>query len=110
MFEGGIGPEELAEIERDEFVHYLPLAYVLGDPRDWPRFRPQLLDALTAARALEAIVLDRDPIAEQLRVLRRRQAALDLIEDVRRRYDPTTAWPAFFEALWEQRAVMDGPE
>lgn len=98
----GIGAEELGDVERDQFVHYVIIARELGDPADWPQFRERLLSALTAAGGVVWIRTDRDPVTERIRVARRREQALRLIDEVRDRHDPVVAWPAFFELLWER--------
>jgi hypothetical protein len=35
--------------ERDQFVYYLTIAYMLTDPADWPAFRRAVYGALVAA-------------------------------------------------------------
>lgn len=43
MFDrAGIAAEELAWIQRDQFVYYVELAYALSDPHDWPVLRQHL--------------------------------------------------------------------
>lgn len=88
MFDrNGVGIDDLAWIRRDQYVHYTTLAHQLGDPHDWPRFRHDLADAITAAFGLHP----------------RRQRVLDLLDAVRTHHGPATNWPAFFDALWARR-------
>ena len=91
----GIGVEDLAWIHRDQFVHYVQRAHALGDPRDWSRFRQDLLRALTAAFGLDAGTDDESPS--------RQHRVLQVLDEIRRRYDPAVDWPIFFEAVWTRR-------
>jgi hypothetical protein len=87
----GIGVEDLAWIHRDQFVHSVQLAHGLGDPANWPQFREDLRRALTAAFGLDAPSQPR---------------ALEVVDEVRRRHDPATDWPAFFDTLWNRRHAI----
>jgi hypothetical protein len=91
----GIGVEDLAWIHRDQFVHYVEMAHALGDPRDWSRFRNDVLRALTAAFGLDAGTCDE--------VTSRQRRVLQVLDEIRRRYDPVVEWPMFVEALWTRR-------
>lgn len=93
----GIGLEDLAGIQRDQFVHYLCLARATHDPDDWPGFRHALVDALTAAFGL-----DDEPEGRGAG----RAAAVSLVDRTRPIHDPTEAWPDFMEALWARRHVI----
>jgi hypothetical protein len=94
----GIGVEDLAWIHRDQFVHYLQLAHALGDPGDWPRFRQDLLRALTAAFGPD-VDMRNGPTPRQHR-------ALHVIDQIHRQHDPATNWPAFFDVLWSRRHAI----
>ncbi len=101
MFDrAGIGIEDLPWIHRDQFVHYLQLAYVLSDPDDWWRLREELLQALTAAFGLDAC----DAAGERHTPSQRR--ALEVLDEIRRHYDPAKEWPAYFDTLWAQRHAI----
>lgn len=86
----GIGIEDIAWIQRDQFVYYVEMERALNDATDWPRFRDGLLQALQAAFGLNI-----DP-----------RQVTDLLERLRSCHDPVTDWPAFFDALWDNRAEI----
>lgn len=96
----GIGVEDLPWIHRDQFVHYVDLAHVLGDPEDWSRFRGDLLRALTAAFGLAAGGVNGD------RLTPAEHHALQIFDQVRYQHDPATDWAAFFELLWSRRHAI----
>lgn len=48
-FDHGIGPAEVASIQREQFVYFLDLERRLADSADWAAFRLRLVGALTAA-------------------------------------------------------------
>lgn len=99
MFDrSGIGVEDLVWIHRDQFVHYVQLAYALGDPGDWSPFRQDLLRALTAAFGLGAGAGDG--------LTPRQQRALQLLDEIRGHHNPAADWPTFLEALWSQRHAI----
>lgn len=101
MFDGrGIGIEDLAWIQRDQFVHYVESARALSDPNDWPRLREDLVDALTAAFGLDA---GRWKVGGRHVTAQRQRAARELLEELRTLHDPAADWPGFFDALWERR-------
>ena len=102
----GIGLEDLEEIDRCQFVYYVTMERTLSDPDDWPRFRADLLEALASAFALDAVCVNNDPAVERERNCQRRARALELLDDVRRRHDPTRDWTGFFDALWEGRGPL----
>jgi hypothetical protein len=61
MFEvPGIGADDVAWIERDQFVYFTEVERSLSDLSDWPRFKHDLARALTTALALPAIPSDDD--------------------------------------------------
>lgn len=96
----GIAMDDLAWIHRDEFVHYIELAHGLSEPHDWPRLREGLLRALTAAFGLDAGNVHDTQFASPQR------RALDVLDDIRRHHNPSTDWPAFFDALWSRRHAI----
>ena len=85
MGTGGIGPEEFAEIEPEEFVHYLgsPRASAIRATGCGPPPTPRR--ARRGARPGRDLERPRPRRAELMRVRCHRQAALDLIEVVRRK-------------------------
>jgi hypothetical protein len=100
MFEqSGIGVDDLAWIHRDQFVHYVELAHASSDPGSWPRFRKDLMRALTAAFGLHAGDTHGGLTSSQRR-------ALDVLDEIRPHHDPETDWPAFFDALWSRRHAI----
>ena len=96
-------------ITRDQFVYFVTLAREKGDPADWPRFRVELVDALTAAWGLDTRWTDLDRDAREGEVAQRRRRAFDLVDQVRSRHDPLCDWDRFFDALWEGRARVREP-
>lgn len=106
MFEQpGIGIDEMAWIQRDQFVYYVELAHALGDTGDWPRLRDDLLQALTAAFGLEVDQPD-DPTRARDQRTCRQSRALMLLTEIRTRHDPDGDWQRFFDALWDARRRM----
>ena len=83
----GIGIEDIAWIQRDQFVYYLEMEHQLGDPADWPRFRRDLLEALQAAFG---------PGIDE-------HAVLSLLDRLHAIHDPRTDWAGFRRALWDER-------
>ncbi len=96
----GIGVDDLAWIYRDEYVYYVELAHALGDPGDWPRFQQDLLRALTAAFGHDAHPVNGEGLTA------RQRRTLQLLDEICRRYDPATDWPAFFDTLWSRRHAI----
>jgi hypothetical protein len=45
-------PDLFGWIERDQYVYYLTIAYMLADPADWPTFRRAVHGGLQAALGL----------------------------------------------------------
>lgn len=86
----GIGIDDIAWIQRDQFVYYLEMERALGDPGDWSRFRSDLLQALQAAFGID---IDTEQV-------------LELLDRMSTLHDPLTDWPAFFEALWGHRTQI----
>ena len=101
MFDSpGISVDDLPWIHREEFVHYIALAYALGNPADWPRLRADLLRALTAAFGLDAGTAVHGGLTPGQR------RGLKVLDDVRRHHDPASNWPAFFDAVWSGRRAI----
>jgi hypothetical protein len=96
----GIGIEDLPWIHRDQFVHYVELAYALGDPDDWSCFRDDLLRALTAAFGLEPGDVNGD------RLTTHEHHVLEVLEQIRCRHDPASDWLGFSELLWSRRHAI----
>lgn len=84
--EPGIDVDEVAWIERDQFVYFMEMEHQLGDPGDWGRFRIGLADALGAAFGWGSHACDR--------------AALQLLDEVRETIDPEAEWDRFLESVW----------
>ncbi len=101
MFDrAGIGIEDLPWIHRDQFVHYIQLAYVLSDPNDWSHLREELLQALTAAFGLDACHANGERLTPS------QQRALEVLDEIRPHHDPATEWLAFFDTLWTRRHAI----
>ena len=100
--DGGIGRDELAWIERDQFVYYATLAFMLGDPSDWPAFRQDMLGALVAARLQPRwLAVSRvGVVGTKGEASPSQEATLQLLDDARRRVDPASDWEAFLQTLW----------
>lgn len=94
----GITMDDLTWIRRDQFVYYLEMARALGDPNHWPRFRDDLLRALTAAFSLDVDDPDAGWTSHG-----NRQRALHVLELVASRHDPDSDWRGFFDELWASR-------
>ena len=104
--EGGFGPEEIAWIERDQYVYFVTLAHELTGTADWPALREELVAALTAAWGLTTIWGHLDRAANERRATERIRRAFVVLDQVRARHDPAEDWEAFFDALWEARGPL----
>lgn len=85
----GIDVDEIAWIERDQFVYFMEMEHQLGDPTDWPAFRVGLGEALAAAFGW----LPEAPEGTD-------DAVLGRLDSARETADPTTEWDRFLEAVW----------
>lgn len=100
----GIGAEEVAWIERDQFVYYVEMEHALGDPADWPRFRWGLAAAVTAAFGIgpspvsAGAASSRDHVGPADSCM-----LLAMLDGVRLRNDPNVDWDRFCEELWQGR-------
>lgn len=91
----GIGMDDLAWIQRDQFVYYFILARVTHDPIDWPTFRIALFEALNAAFGLGL-----DPARPRhLKCM----PVFDILDATRLTTDPASEWPRYMEEIWRQR-------
>jgi hypothetical protein len=97
----GIDVDDLAWIERDQFVYFMEMEHHLNDPVDWPRFRSGLVNALAAAYGW-------DP-GDTARVAGDVSGLLDAARQVA---DPTRDWERFCDEVWAAvrlgRAVLAG--
>lgn len=90
----GIGMEDLAWIQRDQFTHYVSMARSTHDPADWPTLRAALVEALTAAFSLDDEFSCRSGEVEVARAV---------LDSVRHAFDPKVEWNEFEDALWARR-------
>lgn len=90
----GIGMEDLAWIQRDQFTHYVSMARSTHDPADWPTLRAALVEALTAAFSLDDEFSCRSGEVEVARAV---------LDSVRQAFDPKVEWNEFEDALWARR-------
>ena len=110
MIERGLHLDELPQIERDSFLHFVTIARRCGQAGQWAVFRDELVSALTTAFALDSRWLDRDQELETARVAERRRRVFVLVDQAAGRFDPVSQWPQFREALWDGRqALMIAP-
>lgn len=110
MVTHGLHLDELPQIERDGFLHFVTIARRCGHVGQWPVFRDELVSALTTAFALDSRWLDRDQESETARIAERRRRAFLLVDQAAGRFDPVSQWPPFREALWDGRqALMIAP-
>ena len=103
-----IDRDELAVIQRDQFVHYVGMAYALADVGDWQALRGRVVDALRAAWALDGVREDRDAELEDARVQSRIAAAGRLVDQAARSHPPADGWNAFTGQLWDGRGRLLG--
>ncbi len=95
--------EGMEAILRHEFIYWLTVTVLLGDPSDWPRFRVQLVRALASAfffdtdRGLGARA-ESDELAAA-----RQHELLELLDETRESWEPDRNWTGFVLELWEQR-------
>lgn len=104
--EPGIGAEDLGWIQRDQFVYYIEMEHQLSDPRDWPRFRENLAEALNAAFGLDSLSVNADRAGGESTVSSRRRRVLQVLDEIRSQHNPVTEWSRFFDALWDRRRVL----
>lgn len=110
MVERGLYLEELPQIERDSYLHFVTIALRSGHPGQRAVFRDELVSALIAAFALDSRWLDRDQELETARIAERRRRAFVLVDQTAERFDPVSEWPQFREAVWDGRqALMIAP-
>lgn len=109
MSERGLHLDELPQIERDSFLHFVTIARRCGHAEDWTLFRNELVSALSSALGLDARWVDRDHDQETARIAARRQRAFALVDQAAARYDPVSQWPQFREALWHDRHPLMKP-
>ena len=102
----GIDRDELAAIQRDQFVHYLGMAKALVDGDDWEALRGRVVDALRAAWALDGVREDRDAELEEARVRARMVAAEELVDRAARQHPPGRGWDGFAGQLWRSRGRL----
>lgn len=106
----GLHLDELPQIEREGFVHFVTIARRCGHDGRWTVFREELVSALTAAFGLDSRWLDRDQELETARIAERCRRAFVLVDQAAGRFDPVSQWPQFREALWDGRqALMISP-
>lgn len=102
MFEvPGIDADDVAWIERDQFIYFTEVERELSDPNDWPRFKHDLARALTTALALPPMESDDDTGASGIR-----PPVSALLDRIRRRHDPTFEWERFQDRLWQERGSL----
>lgn len=102
----GIDLDDLPAIERENFLHFVTLAYRCGHPGQWSAFRDELVAALNAAFGLDSRWLDRDQALETARIRERRRRAYVLVDQSATRYDPSSQWSQYREALWDGRGPL----
>lgn len=106
----GLHLDELPQIEREGFLHFVTIARRCGHAGQWAVFRDELVSALTAAFALDSRWVDREEELETARVDERRRRAFALVDEAAARFDPVSQWPQFREVLWDGRqALMIAP-
>ncbi len=88
-----------AWIEREQFAYYLTVAYLTADPQDWPAFRRALHGALVATLYLDRHLEAETPADEAPD----QRHALQLLDDIRDRYNPAVTWAGFVLELWARR-------
>ncbi len=95
----GVGLDDIAWIQRDEFIYYVEMAHALRDAGDWPAFRDELIEALNAAFGLDAAATSTggDGASSWRSGLRR------LLDRLREYHDPAVDWDGFSGALWQAR-------
>ena len=91
----GISVNDVAWIQRDQFLYYLNGARLHGDPGDWASFRLILADALGAAFGFDDVDA-RSSDAERL-------AALGVVDRMRATSPPATSWQGFVDGVWARR-------
>lgn len=91
MFDGpGISVDDVAVIEREQFVYFMEMERETGDVSDWSAFRAGLGDAIATALGWEPADAQRG--AEVIALL---DAACEVA-------DPSTDWPRFSDEVWAQ--------
>jgi hypothetical protein len=103
-------PDLFGWIERDQYVYYLTIAYMLAGPTDWPTFRRAVYGGLQAALGIAPpppTGPSPDPRARPDPAPQ--QHAFALLDDLRNRYDPASNWTGFVIALWDRRHELAPP-
>lgn len=91
----GISGDDVAWIQRDQFLHYINGTRLHGDPGDWASFRLILAEALGAAFGFDNVDA-RSYDAERL-------AALGVVDRTCATSPPTTCWQDFVDGVWARR-------
>jgi hypothetical protein len=95
--------------ERDQFVYYLTIAYMLTDPADWPAFRRAIYGGIVAALTLRPAPTGPYPDPRASPDLSRRRRAWLVLDRIRDRHDPAVDWPGFLAELWYRRGELTAP-
>ena len=95
-----------AQVTREQYVHFVTLAYEGGDAAYWSGFRLKLLAALNAAWGLDTRWGHRTGAQNDWVTAQRHRRTLDVLDALRATIDPAEDWPAFFDALWQARAAI----
>ena len=91
----GISVNEVAWIQREQFLHFINGARRDGNPDDWASFRLVLADALDAAFGFESADT---PCPDA-----HRRAALDVVDRSRATSDPVSCWASVVDGVWARR-------
>jgi hypothetical protein len=94
--------------ERDQFVYYLTIAYMLTDPAEWPAFRRAVYGGVVAL-TLRPAPTGPDPDPRASPDLSRRRRAWLLLDRIRDRHDPAVDWPGFLTVHWDRRNEPTAP-
>jgi hypothetical protein len=108
MFESpGIDADDMAWIERDQFVYFTEMERQLGDPRDWPRFRHGLALTLQAALGIDPCTVEGGHVGGAVTGVA--PPVLASLDSARRRHDPATEWDGFIDRVWSDRRLLRPP-
>ena len=97
----GIAAQDLADIERDQFVYFTEMERHLGDPANWTSFRAGLALAIRTALGLDVTNGDSADTDDA-----RARTPEAILETAWQSHDPAVDWDRFIDRVWNDRSAL----